>query len=334
MYRKMETIALTALLAAAYCNPAWGQVSPPEILVDVENYVQYYNNIIDQPKLAPNPYITPAAPANMSGNFGFAIGIGDVVAVNGKPAKGTFSLRIQIIDLSATIAGRAIADVNRAATHNIMLELLKSDGGPVGIFMLTGTGGLRPPGAPLSIVNFNFAIVGGTGAFVGARGQAGAATGSQTGRQASMAEDPAYRRINGGGRTHYVLQVIPMFTPQIVVTGGAPAVYHTDFSPVTAAQPAKAGELLIAKATGLGPTVPGINPGQPFPLDATQEVNSPVEVSVNGQSAEVINKIGWPGLVDTYRIDFRVPDGIAAGAAGVQLSAAWIAGSPSNIAIK
>ena len=149
-----------------------------------------------------------------------------------------------------------------------------------------------------------------------------------------MAEDAAYRRINGGGKRRYVLQVIPMSTPQIVVTGGASAVYHADFSPVTAAQPAKAGEVLIAKATGLGPTVPGINPGQPFPLDATQEVNSPVEVSVNGQSAEVINKIGWPGLVDTYRIDFRVPDGTAAGPAGVQLTAAWIAGSPSNIAIK
>ena len=132
----------------------------------------------------------------------------------------------------------------------------------------------------------------------------------------------------------YVLHVIPMSTPQIVITGGEPAVYHTDFSPVTSTQPAKAGEVLIVKATGLGPTIPGINPGQPFPLDATQEVNSPVEVSVNGQSAEVINKIGWPGLVDTYRIDFRVPDGIAAGPAGVQLTAAWIAGSPSNIAIK
>ena len=176
--------------------------------------------------------------------------------------------------------------------------------------------------------------MGGTGAFLGARGQLGGSRGSN--RTASIAEDPAYRRVNGGGtgKFTYLVHVIPMSTPQIVVTGGAPAVYHTDFSLVTAAQPAKSGEVLIVKATGLGPTVPGINPGQAFPLDATQQVNSPIEVSVNGKPAEVINKIGWPGLVDTYRIDFRVPDGTAAGPAGVQLTAAWIAGSASNIAIK
>ena len=334
MYRKTETIALTALLAAAYCNSAWGQASPPEIIVDVENIVLYNNNITDQPKLVPNPYITPATPDGVSGTFGFAIAIGDVVAVNGKPAKGTLALRMQLLLLTPANNGRPIADTMRAALQIGTLEILKSDGVAVGIFMLTGMGGLRPPGSPLSIVNFNFAILGGTGAFLGARGQAGVGAGTVSGREASMAEDAAYRRINGGGKRRYVLQVIPMSTPQIVVTGGAPAVYHADFSPVTAAQPAKAGEVLIAKATGLGPTVPGIDPGQPFPLDVTQEVNSPVEVSLNGKPADVINKIGWPGLVDTYRIDFRVPDGTAAGAAGVQLTAAWIAGSSSNIAIK
>ena len=335
MYIKMETIALTALFAVAYCNPAWGQASPPEILVDVENIVLYNNNLIDQPKLVPNPFITPAAPPGVSAIFGFAIIIGDVVAVNGKPAKGTLALRSQDLQLTPLNNGRPIADTMRAALQSGTLEILKSDGAAVGIFMLTGMGGARPPGSPLSIVNFNFAILGGTGAFLGARGQAGVAAGTVLGREASMAEDDAYRRINGGGgKRRYVLQVIPMSTPQIVVTGGAPALYHADFSPVTAAQPAKAGELLIAKATGLGPTVPGIDPGQPFPLDATQEVNSPVEVSVNGKPAEVINKIGWPGLMDTYRIDFRVPDGTVAGQAGVQLTAAWIAGSSSNIAIK
>ena len=95
-----------------------------------------------------------------------------------------------------------------------------------------------------------------------------------------------------------------------------------------------AHEVLVARATGLGPTRPGIDPGQPFPSDVGQEVNSPVEVSVNGRSAEVINKIGWPGLVDNYRVDFRVPDGTAAGMAGLQLTAAWITGPPVSIPIQ
>ena len=43
--------------------------------------------------------------------------------------------------------------------------------------------------------------------------------------------------------------------------------------------------------------------------------------------------IGWPGLVDIYRIHFQVPDGIAAGMASVQLTAAWVAGPAVNIPI-
>jgi uncharacterized protein (TIGR03437 family) len=103
-------------------------------------------------------------------------------------------------------------------------------------------------------------------------------------------------------------------------------VFHADFSFVTAAKPAKAGEVLIVQATGLGPTVPGVIPGQPFPTDAPPTVNSPLDVTVNGQPAEVINKIGWPGLVDTYRVDFRVPESATAGQVLLQLTSAWIAG--------
>ena len=64
-----------------------------------------------------------------------------------------------------------------------------------------------------------------------------------------------------------------MSRPAIVADAAGPAVFHADFSPVTAAKPAKAGEVLIAKATGLGPTRPGVIPGQPFPTDPIQEVN-------------------------------------------------------------
>ena len=53
-------------------------------------------------------------------------------------------------------------------------------------------------------------------------------------------------------------------------------------------------------------------------------VNSPVEVTVNGKEAEVINRVGWPGTYDLYRVDFRVPSGLPAGTATIQLTAAWI----------
>ena len=128
--------------------------------------------------------------------------------------------------------------------------------------------------------------------------------------------------------------MIPMFAPQIVATASGLAVFHSDFSPVTAAKPAKAGEVLIVEATGLGPTVPGVDPGQSFPTDSLFQVNSPVDITVNGRPAEVINNTGWPGLVDTYRIDFRVPDGTTAGMASIQITAAWIAGTAAGIAVQ
>ena len=128
--------------------------------------------------------------------------------------------------------------------------------------------------------------------------------------------------------------MIPLFAPQIVTRASGPAVFHSDFSPVTAANPAKAGEVLIAAATGLGPTVPGVDPGQPFPTDSRVQVNSPVDVTVNGSPAEVTNAIGWPGLVDTYRIDFRVPGGTTAGTVPVKITAAWIAGPDALITIQ
>jgi hypothetical protein len=42
--------------------------------------------------------------------------------------------------------------------------------------------------------------------------------------------------------------------------------------------------------------------------------------AVNGNPAEVLNKIGWPGTTDTYRVDIRVPDGTAPGISTVQLT--------------
>ncbi|MEO7143920.1 MAG: hypothetical protein ABI165_10520 [Bryobacteraceae bacterium] len=123
----------------------------------------------------------------------------------------------------------------------------------------------------------------------------------------------------------------------MATAGGAPAVFHADFSPVTATKPASADETLIAMAKGLGPTVPGVDPGQPFPAypaGQLQPVNSPVDVMVNGIVAEVMNKIGWPGLVDIYRADFRAPAGTTSGMAAIQLSAAWMQGPATNIPVQ
>src|SRR5258708_5768747 len=62
-------------------------------------------------------------------------------------------------------------------------------------------------------------------------------------------------------------------------------------------------------------------------------VNSPVGVAVNGKSAELLAAVGYPGAVDGYQVNFRVPPDTPKGTATIQLNAAWIAGPTMSLAI-
>jgi len=338
--RRGKTALAMALCAATCSQLGLAQVAAPTILqIDLADHVLYFEDLTaaDLAKRATVPNVTTTVPAL---NFIRATGVADIVAVNGQRVMGTFASGVfgPGFFRPAPTPGLAIADINRNALGVQSFEILKSDGTAIGTIIASGlAGGAAPPGAPLAATGNNYVIAGGTGAFFGARGQmsvAPATPGVATQRNASMTEDPANRRINRGGNWRWIVHLIPMSTPQIVTAASGPAVLHADFSPVTAASPARAGEVLIVQATGLGPTVPGVDPGQPFPAAEIRPVNSPVAVTVNGQDVEVVNALGWPGLVDTYRVDFRVPAGMAAGTASVQLSAAWINGPAVRIAVQ
>ncbi|MEK7404051.1 MAG: hypothetical protein AAB225_02990 [Acidobacteriota bacterium] len=135
-----------------------------------------------------------------------------------------------------------------------------------------------------------------------------------------------------------ILHLIPMTWPEIVTLPTGPAIFHgDDFSRVTADKPARAGERLIMSVSGLGPVRPNLDPGKPFPPyeeGKLHEVNSPVEVSVNGREARVVNKIGWPTMNNVYRVDFVVPEGTAAGLATLGLSVAWINGPEVKLPVR
>ena len=328
-----KTFAVAALSAASW-HVSLAQVSPPTILeIELENRVQYVGDISDFSKLASDPNVTPTVPLK---TFVPVLIIADIAAVNTQPVMGTAVFHLRQINLrTSPNAGEAIADVVRNNVVDIRFEVLKSDGTPIGTIMASGLGGgVAPPGAPSGVRVGNVAIVGGTGAFLGTRGQVGQGVTTIPDRNASMSEDPANRRRNGGGKVRYVLNLIPLFRPEVVTAKG-PAVFHaSDSTRVTAAKPARPGEALTLLASGLGPTRPGVDPGQPFTADPLQVVNSPVELSVNGKPAEVLYAVGYPGAVDRYQINFRVPDGTVAGLASVQLSSAWIAGSDVVIPVQ
>jgi hypothetical protein len=252
----MDNFFKLALGALAFSAATFGQTSI--LAVDIENIVIYNQDTADVTKWATSPEQTDAL---ASQNFVPIVWIADVVAVNGVPAKGTWTVRGTSLVRSTTLTpGQAIADSTSFFFFDWIVDLLLLDGSPVGTIMASGWGGAtKPPGAPSAILQANMTITGGTGAYLGIRGQAGQGGNTIAPRSASMRKDPAYRRVLGGGKRRYVFHIIPLESPQI--TG----LFHTDFTPVSASIPARAGETLIVQATGLGPTLPGVDPGQPFP---------------------------------------------------------------------
>jgi uncharacterized protein (TIGR03437 family) len=116
--------------------------------------------------------------------------------------------------------------------------------------------------------------------------------------------------------------------------GGLAVTHSSDFSLVTASKPAVVGEVLSAFLTGLGPTKPSVDPGNPFPASPLAAVISAVGVTVNGKPAEILAAVGYPGSVDSYQVNFRVPSDATKDTATVQITAAWIAGPEVKMAIQ
>jgi uncharacterized protein (TIGR03437 family) len=335
-----KTALAATLCCAALSHQGLAQVAPPTILqIDTENVVLYFEDTPDPAMWATDPNV-PTRVATR--NFGRVLAIGDIVAVNGQSAKGTHT-RGAIGNLGLNPApnpGQAIADTARSAVAVFTFEILNSDGTPIGTIVANGlAGGAAPPGSPLTLTGGNnFVIAGGTGAFLGVRGQLGAVAapaGVSVQRAASMTEDPANRRRNGGGSQRWIAYLIPMTRPEIIMLPAGPAITHSsDFSLVTASKPAAGGEILSIFAKGLGPVNPGVDPGQPFPSSPLAIVNSPIEVLVNGKPAEVLSSAGYPGTVDGYQVNFRLPPDAGKGSASVQVSAAWMSGAAVTIPVQ
>jgi hypothetical protein len=58
-----------------------------------------------------------------------------------------------------------------------------------------------------------------------------------------------------------------------------------------------------------------------------------VEGLVNEIPAEVVNRVGWPGTNDLYRVDLRLPS-VGPGETKLQLTGAHISGSSYRIVVR
>jgi len=308
-------------LLAALTSPALlaqAMEDPVPLTIDVENWVIYRGTVFDVSKIAKDP--GPTTSVNQA--FVQAIQIGDIVAVNGKPAKGVFSTTVLLTPYrAAPQPGQPIADFDLAGTLYCTWQIYMPDGAYVGVIQDRGAGQ-------------GHTVDGGLSVFLGSIGEHRMQTVTAA-REASTAEDPANRRNHGGGKVRGIFYLYPKFRPAVQVTANGPSVFHLDFSLVTSANPARPGENLIVAATGLGPVKPDLLPpaavkfsGPPF-----QEVNAPVTAVFNGQELPVLNKIGWPGQTSLYRVDFQVPSDARAGTATLQLIATWIPGPVVTIPV-
>ena len=324
---KCSTIAALCLAVVTGSISCYAQAVDEPVIwtVDFENVVQYRGDVTDPTKLARDPNITTPQPTRA---FQISYNAGDLVAVNGKPIKGFFTAIWGVVTSTVVPqSGLNVADLSSSSPllgHN---QFLGPDGAWIG--SLTIFGGTSA--APGSIGT----VIAGSGAWAGITGENRLLELITPPRVASVTEDPAARRINGGGKYRFMFTLYPKFRPTIQVTASGPAITHADYSPLTTANPARPGELLILAATGLGPVKPNLEPagtiqfsGPPF-----QEVNSPVTVVFNGKEVPVTTKIGWPGQKSVYWIDFQVPSDAVAGTATLQLVAAWIPGPTVTIPV-
>jgi hypothetical protein len=260
--------------------------------------------------------------------------IADIVSVNGRPARGVMVRRGTRVGLTTNqAAGQAISDTTRGFIDDGVWEIQNAEGAAIGTFTTHGfIGGPPPPGAPAAATGTNLAVTGGTGAFFGVGGQLTGAPvtgGPGTRVPASVTEDPANRRINGGNRSRFLVQLLPAFRPEIVIGHAGRAVFHAaDGRPVTTGHPATANEELTLYARNLAPQVPSAAGA------GGQLATSSLEVIIDGVVAEVTSAAVDPETPDVYRINVVVPDAVMSPLATLHLSSAWVSSAAVQFAAR
>src|SRR5262249_47019817 len=152
---------LPILLAAACCKLVLGQAPPSILKVEVKDLVFYEVDTADSTKFGTNPNVTSSALSCTAKSFQGRLGsrvvaIGDIVAVNGQPAKGTYAASGVTLCLSPTpVPGQPIADTTHGPIVTETYEFLQSDGTPIGTILSQGlrVGGPSPPGPAAGTLN-------------------------------------------------------------------------------------------------------------------------------------------------------------------------------------
>ena len=137
--------------------------------------------------------------------------------------------------------------------------------------------------------------------------------------------------MSNGTSATFVVTVAPAAPAIFFDSVGGVVVRNSDFQLIRPERPARAGDILVIYATGLGATTPAVATGTlasgpPFAMTA------PVTITVGGQSAPVIYSLAAPGFAGLYQIAFRMPSGVSGGNAPLVIRVNDVASNTVNIA--
>jgi uncharacterized protein (TIGR03437 family) len=127
----------------------------------------------------------------------------------------------------------------------------------------------------------------------------------------------AIQVINNGTPSNTVTSFVSLTAPGVFTKPegglGSAAALHSDFSLVTASNPAQIGETLAIFVTGLGDVSPAVADGAPGPSSPLSMATNPIFVSMDGQPATTTFVGLAPQLVGLYQINVQVPSSVSSG---------------------
>jgi len=136
---------------------------------------------------------------------------------------------------------------------------------------------------------------------------------------------------NRGIGAGFPVNVVPA-APSVFIYPVTAILKNTDFSLVTAANPAKPGDIVLVYATGLGQTAPPVATAA-APAAGSVARTAPVTVTIGGLPAEVLYSIASPGFPGLYQIAVTVPAGLT-GSQPLVVQESGVASPAVTIALK
>ena len=133
--------------------------------------------------------------------------------------------------------------------------------------------------------------------------------------------------VNGALSSPVPISVVPV-SPGIAAYGsGGVIAQHADYSLISAAAPAKPGEVIILYLAGMGAVDAEVATGAASPATPLAHPVQPPVLTVNGNPVPTVFAGLVPGAVGLYQVNFKVPEGLASGTAKLVVSQA---GTESN----